>query len=213
MVRACIFDLDGTLLDTLQDLTNSVNAALAACDFPQRSLDEVRAFVGNGVRRLMRRAVPDGTSDADYEKAYAYFLDVYEREKAHYTRPYAGVIDTVQALQARGIRCAVLSNKNDDAVRALCAQYFPEVFEMTQGLCQGIAAKPAPDALFKICERLGIAIDDAVYVGDSEVDVATAEAAGMRLIAVTWGFRSREALIEAGAHTLIDTPKDLLRLL
>lgn len=213
MVRACIFDLDGTLLDTLQDLANSVNEALADCGFPGRSLEEVRAFVGNGVKVLMRRAVPPGTDEAGYARCYARFLEVYAREKAHFTKPYLGIIETVQALEARGIRCAVLSNKNDDAVAALCDQYFPQTFEMTQGMREGVAPKPAPDALFCICERLGVEVADAVYIGDSEVDVATAKAAGMRLVAVTWGFRSRAALIEAGAKELIDTPGALLTVL
>ncbi len=211
--KACIFDLDGTLLDTLQDLANSVNAALEAVGMPKRSLEEVRSFVGNGVRVLMRRAMPEGTSETMYESAYAHFLEVYAREKSHYTCPYEGITETVQALEARGIRCAVLSNKNDDAVAALCAQYFPGLFEWTQGMCDGFQPKPAPDALFAICTRLGLALDDVIYIGDSEVDVQTAEAAGVRMIAVTWGFRSREALLEAGAKTFIDHPKELLSVL
>lgn len=211
--QACIFDLDGTLLDTLQDLANSANAALKAVGLPTRSIDDVRRFVGNGVRVLMRRAVPEGTDDATYEAAYAQFLDVYAREKAHHTCPYAGIRETVQVLEARGVRCAVLSNKNDDAVAALCAQYFPGLFEWTQGMRDGIRPKPAPDALLAICKRLNIALDDVVYIGDSEVDVQTAQAAGVRLIAVTWGFRSRQALLEAGATTLVDRPEELLSVL
>lgn len=211
--KACIFDLDGTLLDTLQDLANSANAALETVGLPQRSLEEVRSFVGNGVRVLMRRAVPEGTSDALYESAYAHFLEIYAREKSHHTCPYEGIAETVQALEARGIRCAVLSNKNDDAVAALCAQYFPGLFEWTQGMCEGFQPKPAPDALFAICTRLGLALDDVIYIGDSEVDVQTAEAAGVRMIAVTWGFRSREALLAAGAKTFINHPKELLSVL
>lgn len=209
----CIFDLDGTLLNTLQDLANSTNAALAAVGLPQRSIDEVRRFVGNGVRVLMRRAVPEGTDDSVYEAAYAQFLDVYAREKAHYTCPYVGILETVQTLETRGIRCAVLSNKNDDAVAALCAQYFPGLFEWTQGMCDGFRPKPAPDALFAICKRMNVSLENVFYVGDSEVDVQTAAAAGVRLVAVTWGFRSREALLAAGATTLIDRPEDLLAIL
>lgn len=211
--QVCIFDLDGTLLDTLQDLANSANAALKAVGLPPRSIDEVRQFVGNGVRMLMRRAVPAGTDDVVYEKAYAQFLDVYAREKSHYTCPYPGIQETVQALEACGVRCAVLSNKNDDAVAALCVQYFPGLFEWTQGMREEFRPKPAPDALFAICKRLNVALDHVVYIGDSEVDVQTAQAAGVRLIAVTWGFRSREKLLAAGAETFIDHPEELLSIL
>ena len=157
-VKACIFDLDGTLLDTLEDLANSCNAALASVGLPQRSLEDVRAFVGNGVRMLMTRAVPSNTDAATFERAYAAFLEIYAREKAHHTRPYAGISETVQAINARGIATAVLSNKDDDAVRALCAQYFPNHFAWTQGMRDGIRPKPAPDALLAICERLGVEV-------------------------------------------------------
>ena len=212
-VKACIFDLDGTLLDTLEDLANSCNAALRAQGLAERSIDEVRAFVGNGVRKLMQRAVPTGTDAATFEAAYAQFLEVYAREKAHHTKPYPGIADMVRALEARGVRAAVLSNKDDEAVAALCAQYFPGLFEWTQGMRPGIRPKPAPDALETICARMGIEIGEAVYIGDSEVDVQTAAACGMRLVAVTWGFRTPQALREAGAETLIDRPQELLSVL
>lgn len=209
-VRACIFDLDGTLLDTLEDLANSCNSALAFVGLPARSIEEVRSFVGNGVRKLIERAVPVGTEAAKLEACYTRFLEVYDREKAHCTKPYAGVLETVETLKARGMHCAVLSNKDDDAVAMLCARYFPGLFEWTQGMRDGIRPKPAPDAVYAICERLGVGVAETVYIGDSEVDVATARAADMRLISVTWGFRSPEALRAAGASTLIDTPQELL---
>lgn len=209
-VKACIFDLDGTLLDSLTDLANSANAALRSVQLPVRTINEVRQFVGNGVRVLMERAVPPGTDSATLEQAYAAFLDIYAREKAHYTKPYAGIVETVQALEARGIRCAVLSNKEDGAVAALCAQYFPGLFEWTQGMRPGIRPKPAPDALEAICARMSVERSEVLYIGDSEVDVKTAAAAGVPLVAVTWGFRTPQTLREAGATTLIDHPKELL---
>lgn len=209
-VRACIFDLDGTLLDTLQDLANSVNEALSDYGLPERSVEEVRAFVGNGVRKLMQRAVPEGTDEALCNTVFERFLTVYNREKNHYTKPYDGILSLVADLREAGIRCAVLSNKNDDAVAALCADHFPHCFDFTQGMIPGVAPKPAPDALLTICTRMGINPDEAVYIGDSEVDVATAKNAGMRLIAVTWGFRNRDTLLKAGAEELIDAPKELL---
>lgn len=207
--KACIFDLDGTLLNTLDDLANSVNEALADHGEPQRSLAEVRRFVGNGVRVLIHRAVSEECSEALENDIFATFLKVYEREKAHYTRPYEGIEETLDALAAQGLRLAVLSNKNDDAVRALCEQYFPNRFEITQGLTESIQAKPAPDALLLICKKMGITVEEAVYVGDSEVDVATAKACGMRLVACSWGFRDKEELLAAGTSTVIDAPAAL----
>lgn len=208
--QACIFDLDGTLLDTLQDLANSVNIALEDFGQPVRTVEEVRAFVGNGVRKLMQRAVPEGTDEDLGERIYERFLEVYDREKNHYTKPYDGILELIALLKARGIACAVLSNKNDDAVAALCEAYFPNCFEFTQGMRPGVAPKPAPDALFALCTRMGINPEDAVYIGDSEVDVKTAQTAGMRLVAVTWGFRSREMLAKAGAKEMIDAPRELI---
>ena len=209
--QACIFDLDGTLLDTLQDLANSVNIALEDFGQPVRTVEEVRAFVGNGVRKLMQRAVPEGTDEDLGERIYERFLEVYDREKNHYTKPYDGILELIALLKARGIACAVLSNKNDDAVAALCEAHFPNCFEFTQGMRPGVAPKPAPDALFALCTRMGINPEDAVYIGDSEVDVKTAQAAGMRLVAVTWGFRSREMLAKTGAKEMIDAPRELIQ--
>ena len=208
--QACIFDLDGTLLDTLQDLANSVNIALEDFGQPVRTVEEVRAFVGNGVRKLMQRSVPEGTDEDLGERIYERFLEVYDREKNHYTKPYDGILELIALLKARGIACAVLSNKNDDAVAALCEAHFPNCFEFTQGMRPGVAPKPAPDELFALCTRMGINPEDAVYIGDSEVDVKTAQAAGMRLVAVTWGFRSREMLAKTGAKEMIDAPRELI---
>ena len=208
--QACIFDLDGTLLDTLQDLANSVNIALEDFGQPVRTVEEVSAFVGNGERKLMQRAVPEGTDEDLGERIYERFLEVYDREKNHYTKPYDGILELIALLKARGIACAVLSNKNDDAVAALCEAHFPNCFEFTQGMRPGVAPKPAPDALFALCTRMGINPEDAVYIGDSEVDVKTAQAAGMRLVAVTWGFRSREMLAKTGAKEMIDAPRELI---
>lgn len=208
--QACIFDLDGTLLDTLQDLANSVNIALEDFGQPVRTVEEVRAFVGNGVRKLMQRAVPEETDEDLGERIYERFLEVYDREKNHYTKPYDGILELIALLKARGVACAVLSNKNDDAVVALCEAHFPNCFEFTQGMRPGVAPKPAPDALFALCTRMGINPEDAVYIGDSEVDVKTAQAAGMRLVAVTWGFRSREMLAKTGAKEMIDAPRELI---
>ncbi|MEE0434517.1 MAG: HAD-IA family hydrolase [Peptococcaceae bacterium] len=211
-LKACIFDLDGTLLDTLEDLATSANSALAACGLPTRSREDIRSFVGNGVRVLMRRALPEETDADTAQKAYEAFLDIYARNKAQTTKPYEGIISMLEALHARGLQLAVLSNKDDAAVAALCAQYFPDIFALTQGMRDGVRPKPAPDTLLSLCARLGVAPDEVIYIGDSEVDVQTARAADMRLIAVTWGFRSRQTLLEAGAQTFAEKPMDVLAL-
>lgn len=211
-IKACIFDLDGTLLDTLDDLAVSANSALAAVGLPVRSREEIRAFVGNGVRMLMRRAVPEGINEDTADKAYRTFLDIYARNKAQSTKPYEGILPMLEAFAARGLRLAVLSNKDDAAVTALCTQYFPDTFAFTQGMRDGVRPKPAPDALLSLCARMEMTPDEVVYIGDSEVDVQTAKAADMRLIAVTWGFRSRDTLRKAGAQTFIDNPMELLDL-
>lgn len=209
-IKACIFDLDGTILDTLDDLTNSVNLALHTCQLPLRSREEVRRFVGNGVRKLMSRAVPTDCAIEREEEAYRHFLNIYAVEKAHYTKPYSHIVEAINILTAHGLRCAVLSNKNDEAVKALCDLYFPDVFEQAQGISETVIAKPHPSGLLKLCQELGINIENTIYIGDSEVDIATGAAAGMEVLSVTWGFRSEEVLLQAGATTLVRSPQEMV---
>lgn len=208
--QAVIFDLDGTLLDTLEDLKDSVNAALFAYGCKERSLEEVRNFVGNGIRKLIERALPQGGDDKTVEEMLVLHRDYYQVHCADKTRPYDGISEMLAKLKQRGIQLAVLSNKPDYAVKILCDKYFPGIFDKAYGFREGIERKPAPDAVFALLEELGVQRANAVYVGDSEVDVQTAKNAGLDMMIVEWGFRDREFLIESGAVNLVSVPSEIL---
>ncbi len=208
-----IFDLDGTLLDTLEDLYRATNEALSRHSLPARTRDEVRMFVGNGVEILIRRAVPAGTDEATVTAVLADFKAVYAAICEEHTAPYDGIPELLAALRARGIRVAVVSNKFDAATKQLCARYFGELIEIAAGERAGIRKKPAPDTVFEVLRQLGMSADSAVYIGDSDVDIETARAAGMPCISVTWGLRDEDFLIEHGATVLVHTPEELLGIL
>ena len=207
-----IFDLDGTLLDTLGDLAASVNYALRTHGMPEHSIDDVRRFVGNGVRKLMQRAVPDGESNPDFEATFATFRQHYLAHSLDTTRPYDGIPGTLEALKARGCRLAVVSNKMMAATHELCRHFFPDTIEVAIGEheAEGIRRKPAPDTVFAALRQLGVGKEGAVYVGDSDVDIQTAANAGLPCISVLWGFRDRDFLIQHGAKTFISAPSELL---
>ena len=207
-----IFDLDGTLLDTLGDLAASVNYALKSHGMPEHSVDDVRQFVGNGVRKLMERAIPDGAANPDFEATFATFREYYMAHSLDTTRPYAGIPETLVALKARGCRLAVVSNKMMAATQALCRHFFPDTIEVAIGEdeARGIRKKPAPDTVFEALRQLNVGKLGEVYVGDSDVDIQTAANAGIPCISVLWGFRDRDFLIRHGAQTLITTPQELL---
>ena len=208
-----IFDLDGTILDTLEDLANSLNYALAKEGYPVRTLEEVRRFVGNGMLNLVKRALT--VDEADIEEVAQRTV---EQLKSHYkihcadkTKPYEGVIELLQELKQAGCKLAVVSNKADYAVQILCEQYFAGIFDMAAGEKEGVRKKPAPDAVYSVLEIFGIAKEDAVYIGDSEVDIKTAENAGLDAILVSWGFRDAALLREAGAKRLATSMDELRR--
>ena len=209
-----IFDLDGTLLDTLGDLAASVNYALRAHGMPEHSIDDVRRFVGNGVRKLMERAVPDGAGNPRFDETFATFRQYYMAHSLDTTRPYEGIPETLAALKARGCHLAVVSNKMMAATQELCHHFFPDTIEVAIGEDEaaGIRRKPAPDTVFAALKTLGVGKEDAVYVGDSDVDILTARNAGLPCISVLWGFRDRDFLINHGAQSLITHPSELLRL-
>ena len=212
--KVALFDLDGTVLNTLDDLADAVNAVLAAHNMPSRTRDEVRQFVGNGIAKLIERAVPTGTEDGTTNKVMADFKTYYSAHSADKTAPYAGVLEMLAALRAAGVRTAVVSNKADFAVQPLVKQYFGDLFDMALGEdTQKRPAKPAPDMVYHVLETLGAKGEDAVYIGDSDVDVMTAKNAGLACIAVTWGFRDRDCLENAGATAFSDTPAELLDLI
>ncbi len=212
MYNTYIFDLDGTLLDTLTDLAASCNYALRTHGMPKHSIDDVRRFVGNGVRKLMERAIPDGEVNPDFEATFATFREHYMQHSLDTTKPYPGIEDVLTELKARGCRLAVVSNKMMAATVELCKHFFPDTIEVAIGEneAEGIRKKPAPDTVFAALKRLGVSGDNAVYVGDSDVDLATARNSNLPCISVLWGFRDRDFLLDHGATTLITSPKELL---
>ena len=207
-----IFDLDGTLLDTLQDLVSSVNFALRTHGMPEHSIDDVRRFVGNGVRLLMERAVPDGAANPDFEATFATFREHYMHHSLDTTRPYPGIPETLAELKARGCRLAVVSNKMMAATQELIRHFFPDTIEVAIGEheAEGIRKKPAPDTVFAALKELNVGKENVVYVGDSDVDIQTAHNAGLPCISVLWGFRDKDFLIQHGAETFVSTPSGLL---
>ena len=213
MNKMVIFDLDGTLLDTLDDLCNSVNYSLRTNNFPERSLAEVRTFVGNGIRLLIERSVPEGTSKELIDKTFECFKTYYAVHCNDKTKTYPGVMDMLKELKKIGYKIAVLSNKAQYAVTKLCDIYFNNLLDDAVGARENVAKKPSPDALYICAENNNINLNNVIYVGDSDVDVATANNAGVRGIAVTWGFRSRELLIKCGAENLADNTDELLQIL
>lgn len=211
--KLAIFDLDGTILDTLDDLMDSLNAALAKSGFPVRTREEVRAFVGSGIRKLIERGVPAGTAAHLQEKVYRDFSAYYKDHSTDKTRPYEGVPELLRALRAAGCQTAVLSNKSDTAVQELCQRFFGGLFDMAFGERTGVPRKPAPDAVFEILSSLKCEKADAVYIGDSEVDVELAKNAGLDAVLVDWGFRDRLSLLKNGAAVLASTPAEVYALL
>lgn len=207
-----LFDLDGTLLDTLRDLHASVNAALRRQNRPERSLEEIRSFVGNGVRMLMTRSF-GGKEDPGFEDALKDFKAHYAAHCRDLTRPYAEIPELLRELCRRGFKMAVVSNKTDAEVKALCREFFGETFQTAIGEREGVRRKPAPDTIFQALKELGSEASSALYIGDSDIDLETARNAGLDCVSVTWGFRSPEQLRQAGATTLINTPVQLLELL
>lgn len=201
--KLAIFDLDGTVLDTLDDLTASVCFALTECGYPARTKDEVRRFVGNGIRRLISLAVPEGTPEKDESRVYRCFTEHYSRHCADATKPYDGITEMLRTLKNEGCRLAVVSNKSDNAVKPLCEKYFGGIFDFAVGEREGIKRKPSPDAVYEVLHTLGFRREEAVYIGDSEVDIQTAENSGVDCISVDWGFRDRELLRRSGASVIV----------
>ena len=207
-----IFDLDGTLLDTLHDLASSVNYALQTHGMPTHSVDAIRGFVGNGVRLLMERAVPDGAQNPQFEAAFATFRQHYMQHSLDTTCPYPGIAEMLHQLKQRGCRLAVVSNKMMAATQDLVRHFFPEIeVAIGEHEAEGIRKKPAPDTVFQALRQLGVGKEQAVYVGDSDVDLQTARNSGLPCISVLWGFRSRDFLLAHGATTFAERPVDILR--
>ena len=210
MYNTYIFDLDGTLLSTLGDLAASCNYALRTNGMPERTIDEVRVFVGNGVKKLMERAVPNGEDNPAFEKTYSDFRKHYMVHNLDTTKPYDGVMDLLKELNSRGKKVAVVSNKFYAATQELCRHFFGNLVQVAIGEREDIRKKPAPDTVIEAMRQLGVTTEGAVYIGDSDVDIETARNSGMPCISVLWGFRDRDFLLQHGATTLVDTPTDIL---
>ena len=214
MYKVYIFDLDGTLLDTLQDLANSVNYALRQHGMPEHSIDDIRRFVGNGVRLLMERAMPDGAQNPQFEDTFATFRQHYMQHSLDTTRPYDGIPELIHELKARGCKMAVVSNKMMAATQELVRHFFPDIdVAIGEHEAAGIKKKPAPDTVFEALRQLTENLElrtESVYVGDSDVDIETARNSGLPCISVLWGFRNRDFLLAHGATTFAYHPSDIL---
>ena len=206
---AYIFDLDGTVLNTLSDLVNITNMALAEHDMPARTSDEINSFVGNGARVLIQRAAaPDATED-EIDAVLARWKELYPEFGHKYTKPYDGMPETLAALKEGGAKLAVLSNKFDAAAQSVIAEHYPGVFDVVRGESPDTPRKPDPTGLFNVMGELGVEPERVAYVGDSGSDMTVAHAAGCMAVGVTWGYRSVEVLKAAGADVLIDEPSQL----
>lgn len=212
-IDTIIFDLDGTLLNTLTDLANSVNYAMERQGFPIHSEEAVRQMVGNGIYVLMEQAVPQGRECPAFDACLQDFREHYEAHKKDFTKPFPGVMEFLEKAGRAGYKMAVVSNKFDLAVKGLCRDFFYPYINAAIGESSQIAHKPAPDTVFAAMQKLQSAPEHCVYVGDSDVDLATAKNAGISCISVSWGFRSREFLISHGASTIVDSMEELWELL
>lgn len=211
--EAVIFDLDGTLLNTLEDLMDSVNYALGICGMPGRSYEEIRHFLGNGIERLLERAVPNGSENPQFERVYTLFREHYGVHCNDKTDLYPGIRELLDVLKREGFLMAIVSNKYYEGVQILKEQYFKDYLQVAIGEREGIRKKPAPDTVLAALKELKVPKEKAVYVGDSEVDIATAENTGMDCIIVGWGFRTREEQEAAGGKVFVEKPMEILQLL
>lgn len=210
-----VFDLDGTLLDTLQDLTDAVNYALEKYSCPQKALEQICSYVGNGVKLLIERAVPMGIDNPKFDEIYECFCDYYSEHSNDKTAPYDGVIDLLRELKNRGYKLAIVSNKFDSAVKELAKLYFEDTIDVAIGENEsaGIKKKPAPDTALLALKELGSSKERSVFVGDSDVDFKTAQNSELDCISVLWGFRTKEFLQECGATVFAETPEEVLELI
>ncbi len=206
-----IFDLDGTILNTLDDLADSMNYALQHHGCATHTTDEICSYVGNGIRNLVERAVPAGSDTALTDAVHRTFAEYYSQHSADKTRPYPGINDMLAHIRNLGCKTAVVSNKGHFAVVPLCERYFPGLLDIAIGEREGIRRKPYPDSVLEVMKQLGSSIDTTLYVGDSDVDIQTAQNAGIDCVAVDWGFRSAKFLRDSGAKVIVSDVEGLLR--
>lgn len=209
MYKHVIFDLDGTLLNTIDDLADTGNHVCTLHGWPTHTVDAFKLMVGNGIPKLVERFAPQGTSQEMLDQAYQEFMDWYGVHKEDKTAPYAGMPEVAKALREAGVSIAVLSNKADVMAGPVVEHYYPGIFPVVQGALPGLPTKPDPTLLYKLMERLGATREDTLFVGDSNVDIRTAKNGGLTGYGVLWGFRSREELEAAGADVIVSTPQEL----
>lgn len=208
-----IFDLDGTLLNTLDDLHACFNYAISVYGYPKRSLDEIRNFVGNGIKKAIERALPDNVSDEERGKIVDFFREYYKEHMFEHTKPYNGITKMLDSLKRHGYKLAVVSNKYDIAVKGLVKKYFGDYISIAVGEGEGINKKPEPDGVHKAIKELNSSLETSVYIGDSDVDIETADNAGIPCINVLWGFRDKEFLKAHGAKFFAEEPDDILKII
>ena len=206
-----LFDLDGTLLNSLEDLSDSVNAALREAGYPQRSMQEIKKFVGNGAWLLVARALPDNTENRVIEHCIELFRKYYKQKMNHKTKPYDGIIDLLKELQIRNIKMGIVSNKYDLAVKFLCKEFFSPYIQVAIGENEKIRKKPSPDGVWAAMQELNSKKEKTIYVGDSDIDIQTAKNAGVFSVGITWGFQTKETLLKENPWKIVDSPAEILR--
>lgn len=211
--KLAIFDMDGTILDTLDDLHNAMNYAITACGYEAITREQARAYVGNGLRKFTERALPEGASEEEISKVFDTLIPYYKEHSADMTKAYPGITDLLEKLRTAGVKTAVVSNKQDAAVKVLAEKYFPGLFDMAVGEKNGMARKPAPDEVNLVLNELGTAKESAVYIGDSNVDVETAVNSEIDMIAVDWGFRDRSVLEAMGVKNIVSNADEIYELI
>jgi phosphoglycolate phosphatase len=209
MKNTVVWDMDGTILNTLEDLKDSVNHAVVTYGFPPYNLEEIRAMLGNGIKVLMELAVPGGYTNPKFDECFETFRDYYQQHMNDKTRPYAGIPEVMQQLKKLGYKQAIVSNKIDNAVKKLAEMHYPFV-DLALGESEGLQRKPQPDMVWKALDELKITKENAVYIGDSEVDLATAQNSQMDCISVAWGFRDKKMLESIGAKTIVEYPEEII---
>ena len=212
-ITTIVFDMDGTVLNTLEDLTVSMNYVLSKFGMPEHKLEEYRLFFGNGVGEALRLSLPEGTSEDIIDEMLPVFKEHYDAHCLDKTRPYDGILDVMRELKLRGYKTAIVSNKIDSAVKELHQRFFGDSVDIAIGEQPGINRKPAPDMVNLALKELGSSKEESVYIGDSEVDLMTAENSGLPCISVLWGFRDKDFLIEQGAYCFAEKPQDIIDIL
>ena len=209
--KAIVFDCDGTLLDTISDLTNAVNFALQSVNAPMQTDVDTLGMVGNGIKKLVERSLPDNKKEL-FDVAFKKFKEYYNDHYDDFTKPYQGIPETLQILKEKGYVLLLVSNKNTLFLEKLYNKFFYDTISVSLGETEGLKPKPAPDMVEYVVKKVGIDKKDAVYVGDSDVDIQTAKNSGLDCISVSWGFKTREDLIKYGANIIIDAPQELLEM-